>query len=84
MYSLYVKIMLTMTPSKIWSEYDAQAEQAEVPEQDEDTGALKPEYHDVIISDTRTHNGLTFSIQILDTEGDCGPSPRKTNRSFDP
>ncbi|KAI0700878.1 hypothetical protein BC835DRAFT_1404699 [Cytidiella melzeri] len=54
---------------KIWADYDAEAEVAAAVEQEEDTGALKAEYQDIIISDVRTHNGLNFSIQILNTEG---------------
>jgi len=34
-----------------------------------ETGPLKSEYLDVIISDIRTANGLGFSVQILNTEG---------------
>ncbi|THH26712.1 hypothetical protein EUX98_g7479 [Antrodiella citrinella] len=52
----------------IWSDYDEDAAVPEVPETD-DGAALKPEYLDIIISDVRTHNGLNFSIQILNTEG---------------
>lgn len=38
-------------------------------EEEEDTGALKTDYQDIIISDVRTHNGVNFSVQILNTEG---------------
>ena len=52
-------------------DYDAEAEAgaAEQAAKADDTSALKTEYLDVIISDVRTHNGLTFSVQILNTEG---------------
>ncbi|KAH7913925.1 hypothetical protein BJ138DRAFT_1215342 [Hygrophoropsis aurantiaca] len=54
----------------IWQDYDEEAEKAaEAPPADSDTGPLKPEYLDVIISDIRTKNGLNFSVQILNTEG---------------
>ncbi|PCH43541.1 hypothetical protein WOLCODRAFT_164527 [Wolfiporia cocos MD-104 SS10] len=54
----------------IWSDYDEAAElEAAAPVQ-VDSGALKSEYHDIIISDTRADsNGLGFSVQILNTEG---------------
>ncbi|PSR73928.1 hypothetical protein PHLCEN_2v10286, partial [Hermanssonia centrifuga] len=55
---------------KIWSDYDEEAEKAAAEEpQETDGGPLKTEYQDVIISDVRVHNGLNFSIQILNTEG---------------
>lgn len=54
----------------IWSDYDQEASKAaEVPEDKNETGPLKPEYLDVIISDVRTRNGFGFSVQILNTEG---------------
>lgn len=54
----------------IWSDYDEEASKAaEVPEDKNETGPLKPEYLDVIISDVRTRNGFGFSVQILNTEG---------------
>ena len=55
---------------QMWSDYDQEAEKAaaQVPTTD-DTAALKPEYHDVIVSDVRTNSGFGFSVQILDTEG---------------
>ena len=34
-----------------------------------DGQALKTDYMDIIISDVRTSNGLSFSVQILNTEG---------------
>jgi hypothetical protein len=55
--------------AQIWSDYDeAAAKQAEV-EVEDDVGARKPEYIDVIVSDVRTKNGFSFSVQILNTEG---------------
>lgn len=30
---------------------------------------LKSEYIDIIISDVRAKNGLSFSVQVLNTEG---------------
>ena len=61
---------------QIWSEYDPEAEAAAVEEERkaQDIQPLKTEYLDVIISDVRTRNGLTFSVQILNTEGTvyCG------------
>ncbi|KAK2463207.1 hypothetical protein APHAL10511_004862 [Amanita phalloides] len=54
----------------IWSNYDEEAEKAAQAQTEVDeTGALQPEYLDVIISDVRTRNGLSFSVQILNTEG---------------
>jgi hypothetical protein len=54
---------------QIWSDYDEDAtRQAEV-EQEEDFSARKTEYIDVIVSDVRTKNGFSFSVQILNTEG---------------
>lgn len=54
---------------QIWSDYDETvAKQAEV-EPEEDFGARKAEYIDVIVSDVRTKNGFNFSVQILNTEG---------------
>jgi len=38
-------------------------------EPEEDLNARKAEYIDVIISDVRTKNGFSFSVQILNTEG---------------
>ncbi|ETW80350.1 hypothetical protein HETIRDRAFT_384869 [Heterobasidion irregulare TC 32-1] len=53
----------------IWTDYDEEAEKAvEIPADDQ-PGALKPEYLDVIVSDVRTKNGFSFSVQILNTEG---------------
>ena len=53
---------------RIWKEYDEEAELAAQAAEEPETGALKAEYQDVIISDVRAHNG-TFSVQILNTEG---------------
>ncbi|KAF8743984.1 hypothetical protein AX14_013386 [Amanita brunnescens Koide BX004] len=54
----------------IWSNYDEDAEKAAQAQAEADeSGALKPEYLDVIISDVRTRNGFSFSVQILNTEG---------------
>lgn len=52
----------------MWAEYDEAAEEVEAPAED-DTTALQPEYLDVIVSDVRTKNGFSFSVQILNTEG---------------
>ncbi|KAF7306137.1 Transcriptional factor [Mycena chlorophos] len=51
----------------LWKDYDAEAEIVEEPAVE--SGPLKREYIDVIISDVRTTNGLSFSVQILNTEG---------------
>ena len=58
-------------PIQIWQDYDAEAERAieELQKQSDDTQPLKTEYMDVIISDVRTKSGLSFSVQILNTEG---------------
>ncbi|THH05282.1 hypothetical protein EW145_g4916 [Phellinidium pouzarii] len=55
----------------VWKDYDEDAEAAAEEEEKraQDIQPLKPEYLDIIISDVRTHNGLTFSVQILNTEG---------------
>ncbi|KAF9793381.1 transcription factor [Thelephora terrestris] len=52
----------------IWKDYDEEAEKAVQPVEEGDPTALKAEYIDVIISDTRTTNGLAFSVQILNTK----------------
>ncbi|KAJ6625540.1 hypothetical protein B0H10DRAFT_2312806 [Mycena sp. CBHHK59/15] len=54
--------------AEIWKDYDEEAEKAEAPVE-EAAGPLKREYIDVIISDVRTASGLSFSVQILNTEG---------------
>ncbi|KAJ7072239.1 hypothetical protein C8F01DRAFT_1205852 [Mycena amicta] len=51
----------------IWKDHDEEAEKIEEPAVE--TGPLKREYLDVIISDIRTTSGLAFSVQILNTEG---------------
>ena len=38
-------------------------------EPEDDFGARKLEYIDVIVSDVQTKNGFSFSVQILNTEG---------------
>jgi len=53
----------------IWKDYDEDAEATQEVPQEADSGALKPEYLDIIISDVRTANGFSFSVQILNTEG---------------
>ncbi|EAU91580.2 transcription factor [Coprinopsis cinerea okayama7 len=54
----------------IWADYDAEAEAApEATEEQDNTGPLKTEYIDIIISDVRTRNNFGFSVQILNTEG---------------
>ena len=70
----YILIFVTRSrcphAAQIWSDYDeAAAKQAEV-ELEDDFGARKPEYIDVIVSDVRTKNGFSFSVQILNTEGE--------------
>ncbi|KAF8893956.1 hypothetical protein BD779DRAFT_1504456 [Infundibulicybe gibba] len=56
--------------SNIWSDYDEEAERAaEAQPVESETGPLKSEYLDVIVSDVRTNNGFSFSVQILNTEG---------------
>ncbi|KAF5370772.1 hypothetical protein D9758_002014 [Tetrapyrgos nigripes] len=54
----------------IWKDHDEEAEAAaqSAPAESE-TGPLKSEYMDVIISDVRTKNDFSFSVQILNTEG---------------
>jgi staphylococcal nuclease domain-containing protein 1 len=60
----------------MWKDFDAEAEKAAeaAAATEDDTSALKTEYMDVIISDIRTHGSLTFSVQILNTEGTSPPS----------
>ncbi|CCL99863.1 uncharacterized protein FIBRA_01888 [Fibroporia radiculosa] len=53
----------------IWKDYDEEAEKVQEVPQEMDNEALKPEYLDVIVSDVRTKNGFSFSVQILNTEG---------------
>jgi len=59
-----------LTPfEQIWQDYDEEAELAAQNTPVEETGPLKSEYLDVIISDVLTKNGFGFSVQILNTEG---------------
>ena len=59
----------------MWSEYDETVEQV-IEEPEDDGTALKTDYQDIIVSDVRSHNGtLTFSIQILNTEGTSSDHP---------
>lgn len=53
----------------IWNDYDEEAQQAEVEVDTNETGPLKAEYLDVIISDVRVKPNFGFSVQILNTEG---------------
>ena len=54
----------------MWEDYNEEADKAaQVPPAEDDAGCLKSEYLDVIISDVRTGNGFSFSVQILNTEG---------------
>jgi staphylococcal nuclease domain-containing protein 1 len=54
----------------LWEDYDEEAEKAaEAPPPEDDVGRLKSEYLDVIISDVRSKNDFSFSVQILNTEG---------------
>ncbi|KIM75079.1 hypothetical protein PILCRDRAFT_827642 [Piloderma croceum F 1598] len=54
----------------IWKEYDEEAAKiAETAPADDGPAPMKSEYLDVIISDVRTTNGFSFSVQILNTEG---------------
>lgn len=64
----------------MWSNYDEEEENAnQVTMEDTGTGPLKAEYLDIIISDVRTRNVFSFSIQILNTEGDVIPESRMTS-----
>lgn len=62
---------------QLWRDYDGEAEKAAQAASTESVTPLKPEYMDVIISDVRTKNGLSFSVQILNTEGKCRCTSRK-------
>ncbi|KAL5528449.1 hypothetical protein ACEPAF_7585 [Sanghuangporus sanghuang] len=55
----------------LWKDYDPETEAAAEEEERsaQDIQALKTEYLDVIISDVRTRDGLSFSVQVLNTEG---------------
>lgn len=56
--------------AQIWSKYQEESiKVTSLPEVNE-SGPLKSEYLDVIISDIRTKNGFSFSVQILNTEGE--------------
>ena len=60
----------------MWGNYDEEAELAAQVPQEEETGALKADYQDVIISDVRVGPaGLNFSVQILNTEGSSPENP---------
>ena len=37
--------------------------------QEGDPAALETKYIDIVVTDVRTTNGLTFSVQMLNTEG---------------
>ncbi|TRM69350.1 hypothetical protein BD626DRAFT_473754 [Schizophyllum amplum] len=50
----------------MWSNAEEKVEVAPVADS---SSALAPEYLDVIVSDVRTNNGFSFSVQILNTEG---------------
>ncbi|KAF5393303.1 hypothetical protein D9757_000664 [Collybiopsis confluens] len=52
----------------LWEDYDESAEKVEEAPAETESGPLKSNYLDVIISDVRTAN-FGFSIQILNTEG---------------
>jgi staphylococcal nuclease domain-containing protein 1 len=66
---LFLSPLLRQHTAQIWTDHDeAATKQVEV-EVEDDIGARKPEYIDVIISDVRTKNGFSFSVQILNTEG---------------
>jgi staphylococcal nuclease domain-containing protein 1 len=56
---------------QIWKDYDEEAEKAAeaAAAAVDDTTAMKTDYMDVIISDVRPNANLTFSVQILNTEG---------------
>jgi staphylococcal nuclease domain-containing protein 1 len=54
---------------QIWQDYDEEAENEAVAPPEENDTALRSEYLDVIVSDVRTRNDLSFSVQILNTEG---------------
>ncbi|KAF9529408.1 transcription factor [Crepidotus variabilis] len=55
----------------IWGDYDEEAVKAAAAAEEvkTDSGPLKSEYIDIIISDVRVKNGFSFSVQILNTEG---------------
>lgn len=51
---------------KVWKHF---VEEAEVEVVEQDAGALKTQYLDVIISDVRTAPQFGFSVQVLNNEG---------------
>lgn len=53
----------------VWKDYDETAEKVQEVIPENEHGALKPEYLDIIISDVRDKTGFGFSVQILNTEG---------------
>jgi staphylococcal nuclease domain-containing protein 1 len=57
----------------MWAEFDEEAQKAAdaaaAAAASSDGAPLKPEYMDIIISDIRPSPSLTFSVQILNTEG---------------
>jgi hypothetical protein len=57
----------------MWAEFDEEAQKAAdaaaAAAASSDVAPLKPEYMDIIISDIRPSPSLTFSVQILNTEG---------------
>jgi staphylococcal nuclease domain-containing protein 1 len=61
----------------MWKDYDEEKEKAEeaAAAAVDDTSAMKTEYMDVIISDIRPQAALTFSVQILNTEGTVPRAP---------
>ncbi|KAH9485463.1 Staphylococcal nuclease domain-containing protein 1 [Psilocybe cubensis] len=55
----------------IWSTYDEESSKAAeaAAAAENESGPLKTEYLDVIVSDVRTKNGFQFSVQVLNTQG---------------
>lgn len=75
---VYIPIFLTADcrhAGQIWSDYDEAAAQQVDVEPEEDIGARKAEYIDIIVSDVRIKNGFSFSVQILNTEGNTPQAP---------
>lgn len=66
---LFFQCFVFTSSFQIWSDYDEESEKAEVTADASDTGALKTEYLDVIISDVHIKPSFGFSVQILNTEG---------------
>ena len=55
---------------KIWCDHDPEAEaQVEASKGNDEGQALKTEYLDIIVSAVRTTPSFSFSVQILNTEG---------------